>query len=469
MEQDKSILRISFPFFPFPLHHHFHLPLKLRPTDRDQVRDCLFSKLAVDSERLLEGATVHNQLREAFLVCEMEVWGDCWIEKDQLVGGVHGVGAKGDEEAGDVGQEEGGEGPREGLVKVEVQCEAVLHSQGTWGQLDCLWYDAWTGKELGSVGSSNLIQNHLSCAASWQLSLTSLCNIIYWRPDFGSQEIVLAFTHMRWHWKAFQSSLCLYFESISYITCSQRINYGAVMRFNGCLVPGCFSWQVASLRFQILLPAFLWRWMTRMLVRLWQRLISREGKEWYHWKDCWEVSCVDSSSNVTDLLQLTCLFPAVIQCWGGCREGKITRKSRHEMLNMDCRSVFSGNVDHLHWQLITGTLPCSSSAAQVASHLVRFLRLPRLHQLICTEMSIYLHATGLLQRLTKVHSAICAFYFCVFYCCALNWYYRSSSIPISSRGTRQYYAVWLYTFGKDFLLAPQGALSRLAVWGRPTK
>ena len=55
---------------------------------------------------------------------------------------MHGVGAKGDEEAGDVGQEEGGEGPREGLVKVEVQCEAVLHSQGTWGQLDCLWYNA---------------------------------------------------------------------------------------------------------------------------------------------------------------------------------------------------------------------------------------------------------------------------------------------------------------------------------------
>ena len=41
---------------------------------------------------------------------------------------MQGVGAKGDGEAGDVGEEERGERPGERLVKVEVQGEAVLHS-----------------------------------------------------------------------------------------------------------------------------------------------------------------------------------------------------------------------------------------------------------------------------------------------------------------------------------------------------
>ena len=124
VEQNESIPGIS-----SPLHHHLHLPLKLAPGDRDQVRDWFSPwQLVVDVECLLEGATLHNQLREAFLVCETEVWGDCWIEEDQLVGGVQGVGAEGDGEVGDVGEEERGERPGERLVKVEVQGEAVLHS-----------------------------------------------------------------------------------------------------------------------------------------------------------------------------------------------------------------------------------------------------------------------------------------------------------------------------------------------------
>ena len=41
---------------------------------------------------------------------------------------MQGVGPKGDEEVGDIGQKERGKGPGQGGVKVEVEAGAVLHS-----------------------------------------------------------------------------------------------------------------------------------------------------------------------------------------------------------------------------------------------------------------------------------------------------------------------------------------------------